>query len=208
MIALHHVVEPDDGAVVARDGEAHGIGPVGRGKAGAAAARVAEVAEGQERGLVRSHGASGMARQTPSQASPSGSMACCGARSCGSRLHAGRNRGRPFRRYSSTSMASTRLETLKSMVEQNPRRQLSSRYGLAMEYRNAGDLEAAMREFRALIAARSGLLGRLLPRRPDAGAPGPAGRGARVVPRGHRGHHAQGRSHTRDEIQAALDLLG
>ena len=46
-------------------------------------------------------------------------------------------------------MTSTRLDTLKSMVEQNPADSFS-RYGLAMEYRNTGDLEAAMREFHEL----------------------------------------------------------
>ena len=48
-------------------------------------------------------------------------------------------------------MASTRLEILKGMVEQNPTDGFA-RYGLAMEYRNAGDLAAAVSEFRALIA--------------------------------------------------------
>ncbi len=40
----------------------------------------------------------------------------------------------------------TRLEILKSMVEQKPGDSFS-RYGLAMELRNTGDLEGAMREF-------------------------------------------------------------
>jgi len=43
----------------------------------------------------------------------------------------------------------TRLEVLKSMVEQNPA-DTFSRYGLAMELRNTGDLESAMREFHEL----------------------------------------------------------
>ncbi len=47
-------------------------------------------------------------------------------------------------------MANTRLETLKSMLEQNPN-DAFARYGLAMEYKNAADYEAAMREFHALI---------------------------------------------------------
>ena len=38
------------------------------------------------------------------------------------------------------------------MVEQNPGDSFA-RYGLAMEYRNIGDLEAAMGEFRALMAS-------------------------------------------------------
>src|SRR5438477_10189576 len=48
-------------------------------------------------------------------------------------------------------MASNRLQILKSMVEQKPTDSFA-RYGLAMEYRNSGDLEAAMGEFRALMA--------------------------------------------------------
>jgi Flp pilus assembly protein TadD len=48
-------------------------------------------------------------------------------------------------------MPSTRLDILKSLVEQNPT-DCFARYGLAMECRNTGDLEAAMGEFRALMA--------------------------------------------------------
>jgi Flp pilus assembly protein TadD len=40
----------------------------------------------------------------------------------------------------------SRLEILKSMVEQKPADSFA-RYGLAMELRNTGDLEGAMREF-------------------------------------------------------------
>jgi tetratricopeptide (TPR) repeat protein len=49
-------------------------------------------------------------------------------------------------------MASHRLEILRGMVAANPN-DAFARYGLAMEYRGAGDLEGAVREFRALIAA-------------------------------------------------------
>ena len=49
-------------------------------------------------------------------------------------------------------MATNRLEILKGMAAANPN-DIFARYGLAMEYRNAGDLEAAVREFRALMAA-------------------------------------------------------
>ena len=47
-------------------------------------------------------------------------------------------------------MAINRLETLRNMVEQNAG-DTFARYGLAMEYRNAGDLECALREFNALL---------------------------------------------------------
>jgi tetratricopeptide (TPR) repeat protein len=47
-------------------------------------------------------------------------------------------------------MPGSRLEILKSMVEQKPEDSFS-RYGLAMEYVNSGALEAAVEEFQALL---------------------------------------------------------
>lgn len=47
-------------------------------------------------------------------------------------------------------MGSTRLEVLRSMVEQKPEDGFS-RYGLAMEYVRAGDLESAVAEFETLL---------------------------------------------------------
>jgi tetratricopeptide (TPR) repeat protein len=48
-------------------------------------------------------------------------------------------------------MPANRLEILKSMVEQKPEDSFS-RYGLAMEYVNAGSLDAAVEEFQALLS--------------------------------------------------------
>ena len=48
-------------------------------------------------------------------------------------------------------MATNRLEILKSLLEQNPQDSFA-RYGLAMEYAKAGDLEQAVSEFRAVLA--------------------------------------------------------
>lgn len=48
-------------------------------------------------------------------------------------------------------MATNRLEILRSLLEQNPG-DTFARYGLAMEYVKAGQLEDAIREFRAVIA--------------------------------------------------------
>jgi tetratricopeptide (TPR) repeat protein len=104
-------------------------------------------------------------------------------------------------------MASTRLETLKGMVEQNPTDSFA-RYGLAMEYRNTGDLEAAMGQFDALLAAHpdysagyyhGGLTLEKLGRTAEARA---------LYLRGIEATTRKGDLHTRDEIQAALDLLG
>jgi len=49
-------------------------------------------------------------------------------------------------------MASNRLDALKSMLAVQPGDPFA-RYCLAMEYRNAGDLEAAAQEFQTLMAA-------------------------------------------------------
>jgi len=49
-------------------------------------------------------------------------------------------------------MASNRLEVLKGMVAANPNDSFA-RYCLATEYKNAGELETAVREFRALMEA-------------------------------------------------------
>lgn len=104
-------------------------------------------------------------------------------------------------------METTRLETLKSMVAQNPGDGFL-RYGLAMEYRNGGDLEAAMAEFRGLRQAN-----------PDYAAA--YFHGGQTLERLGRLDDARewyvegievttrkGDLHARSELQAALDLLG
>ena len=47
-------------------------------------------------------------------------------------------------------MPANRLELLKNMLDQDPRNTFA-RYGLAMEYKNAGSFEQAIAEFRQLI---------------------------------------------------------
>ena len=117
-----------------------------------------------------SWGVPGTAWQTPVHQSPSGSMALPAR--VGNRVKVGTSH---FAGYSSTSMASTRLDILKSMVEQNPGDSFA-RYGLAMEYRNTGDLEAAMARVPRPDGRQSRLRARLLSRRPDPGTHGPASR--------------------------------
>jgi tetratricopeptide (TPR) repeat protein len=104
-------------------------------------------------------------------------------------------------------MASTRLDILKSMVEQKPAESFL-RYGLAMEYRNAGDLEAAIGEFRTLIAAspdysaayfQGGQTLERLSRLDEA---------RELYREGIEAATRKGDLHTRNEIQAALELLG
>ena len=45
-----------------------------------------------------------------------------------------------------------RVDSLKEILAQDPNNTLA-RYGLAMEYSNAGQLEAALQEFRTLLSA-------------------------------------------------------
>jgi tetratricopeptide (TPR) repeat protein len=103
-------------------------------------------------------------------------------------------------------MTNARLETLKNLVAQNPGDSFT-RYGLAMEYRNTGDLEAAVGEFQALMAADPDYAavyfhgGQTLERlgRIDE-ARGLYVQGLEVTTR-------KGDLHARDELRAALELL-
>jgi tetratricopeptide (TPR) repeat protein len=103
-------------------------------------------------------------------------------------------------------MASNRLETLKSMVAQDPASSFA-RYGLAMEYVNLGRYDEAMEEFRSLIGSNPDYAagyyhaGRTLERMAKTDeARAMYEKGIEVTTR-------TGDSHTRSELQAALDLL-
>ncbi len=101
----------------------------------------------------------------------------------------------------------SRLETLKQMVEQNPS-DAFLRYGLAMEHRNSGDLEGAVREFRALIDVNpdyspayfhGGQTLEKLGRPEEARA---------LYEKGVEVTRRKGDQHALSEMQAALDLVG
>ena len=102
---------------------------------------------------------------------------------------------------------SNRLEVLRGMVAANPNDSFS-RYGLAMEYANSGDLLRANEEYQALLAVNpnysaayyhGGQTLEKLGRREDARA---------LYRQGIEATTRVGDLHTRGEIQAALDLLG
>jgi len=103
-------------------------------------------------------------------------------------------------------MPNPRLEALQAMLAQNPADSFS-RYGLAMEYRNAGDLEAAVREFRDLIASDPSYCyayfraGQALER---LGRPGEA---RAIYQQGIQAAQTKNDRHAQSELQAALDLL-
>ncbi len=104
-------------------------------------------------------------------------------------------------------MSSTRLETLKGMAEANPSDSFI-RYGLAMEYRNTGDLESAVREFRALIERDPTYAAAYFHGGQTLEKLGQSEEAATIYREGIDAADRKGDRHTRDEIQAALDLLG
>jgi Tfp pilus assembly protein PilF len=103
-------------------------------------------------------------------------------------------------------MPSTRLDILKSMVEQSPT-DCFARYGLAMEYRNTGDLEAAMGEFRALMAAHPDYAPAYFHGGQTLERLGRATEAREVYRRGVEVTARGGDPHARSEMQGALDML-
>lgn len=104
-------------------------------------------------------------------------------------------------------MASTRLEILKNMVAQKPGDSFL-RYGLAMEYRNAGDLESATREFEGLIAADPDYAAAYFHAGQTLERLGSIEEARRLYLAGIEVTTRQGNQHARNELQGALDLLG
>jgi tetratricopeptide (TPR) repeat protein len=101
---------------------------------------------------------------------------------------------------------SSRLEALKGLVQQKPNDSFL-RYGLAMEYAKAGELERAIEEYRALLGANpdyaaayyhGGQTLEKLGRREEA---------REMYRQGIEAATRIADLHTRSEIQAALDLL-
>jgi Tfp pilus assembly protein PilF len=104
-------------------------------------------------------------------------------------------------------MANARLETLKSMVAQDPGGAFG-RYGLAMEYVNGGELEAAVEQFHALLEHNPNYVagyfhgGQTLEK---LGRPADA---KELYRRGIQASTSIGDAHTRSELEGALTLLG
>jgi Flp pilus assembly protein TadD len=104
-------------------------------------------------------------------------------------------------------MATSRLEVLKSMVAQNPADKLA-RYGLAMEYRSAGDLEAAAAEFHALLEAHPDYGGAYFHYGQTLLRAGRRDEAREVYRQGIEVTRRLGNSHARSELEGALELLG
>src|SRR5450759_2241729 len=103
-------------------------------------------------------------------------------------------------------MASTRLEILKNMVDQNPADSFA-RYGLAMEYRNTGDLARAVSEFRSLLATQPEYSAAYYHGGQTLERLGRTAEARELYLQGIEATTRKGDFHTRDEIQAALDLM-
>jgi len=108
---------------------------------------------------------------------------------------------------SDNPQAVTRLEILKSMLARNPDDSFA-RYGLAMEYRNTGDLEAAMTEFRSLMTANPDYVAAYFHGGQTLERLGLTDEAREVYRKGVDAAARTGNQHARGEIEAALAMLG
>jgi tetratricopeptide (TPR) repeat protein len=99
------------------------------------------------------------------------------------------------------------LEILKSMVEQNPTDSFA-RYGLAMEYRNGGDLPSAMAEFRTLMSVSPDYSPAYFHGGQTLERMGLLDEAREVYTKGVEVTIRIGNEHARSEMQGALDMLG
>jgi tetratricopeptide (TPR) repeat protein len=104
-------------------------------------------------------------------------------------------------------MPNSRLETLQSMIEQDPRNTFA-RYGLAMEYKNAGDFPAAVEAFSALLEIQPTYAAAYFHGGQALEKSGRVEEARAMYRRGVDVTKATGDEHARAEMQAALDLLG
>ncbi len=93
------------------------------------------------------------------------------------------------------------------MVEQKPTDSFA-RYGLAMEYRNSGDLEAAMAEFRTLMEVNPDYSPAYFHGGQTLERMGLLEEAREVYTRGVEVTIRIGNEHARSEMQGALDMLG
>lgn len=103
-------------------------------------------------------------------------------------------------------MGNTRLDTLKSMVEQKPE-DAFSRYGLAMEYVRSGDLESAVAEFGTLLEHNPNYAAGYFHGGQALEKLGRIEEARAIYRRGIEVTSATGDGHTRSELIAALQML-
>lgn len=103
-------------------------------------------------------------------------------------------------------MASNRLEILKTMVEKNPA-DTFARYGLAMEQANSGNLEEAVREYRALLEKNQSYAAAYYHCGQALEKLGRVEEARETYEKGIEVTTRSGDLKTRNELQAAVDLL-
>jgi|SRR5579862_1154470 len=104
-------------------------------------------------------------------------------------------------------MPVNRLEILKNMLAANPGDSFA-RYGLAMEYANSGALDTAVTEFQNLLAANPKYVAAYYHGGQALEKLGRLEEARAIYTRGIEVSRQIGDAHTREELQAALDILG
>jgi tetratricopeptide (TPR) repeat protein len=106
-----------------------------------------------------------------------------------------------------TVMSMNRLEALQNILAQNPGDALA-RYGLAMEYIKAASYEQAVAEFRTLLESQPGYAYAYFHGGQTLEKLGRIDEAREMYTRGIDAAVRQDNSHARDELQAALAMLG
>lgn len=104
-------------------------------------------------------------------------------------------------------MSTNRLDVLRGMLEQDPKSQLA-RYGLAMEYVNRGEHEQAIAEFETLLANHPDYVAAYYHGGRNLEKLGRVEDACDMYERGIAVATRIGDTHTRSELQAALDMAG
>jgi tetratricopeptide (TPR) repeat protein len=104
-------------------------------------------------------------------------------------------------------MATNRLAVLQSMVEANPS-DAFARYGLAMEFSRAGELETAVSHFAALLAQNPDYVAAYFHGGQTLEKLDRIDEARDYYRRGIEATHRNGDVKTRSELKAALDILG
>ena len=103
-------------------------------------------------------------------------------------------------------MATNRVEILKQMVSQDPNNTFA-RYGLAMEYANSGQLNEAVAEFRTVLQHDQGYSAAYYHGGQALEKLGQLEEARALYEKVIEATTLKGDSHTRAEIEAALELL-
>jgi Flp pilus assembly protein TadD len=104
-------------------------------------------------------------------------------------------------------MPVSRLDLLKSLVEQNPSDSFA-RYGLAMEWARSGNLEQAVEEYRGLLAVNPDYAAAYYHGGQALAQMGRIEEARALYRQGIEATTRIGDLHTRSEIEAALETLG